>query len=96
MGPAGCKPLIGDGTGAFTPTATPPATGSSPGSVALGDVNGDNHLDIITANSADDTASVLLGDGTHTDLAATGTCTITANQSGSAVWTPAVAATEVS
>ena len=39
------------------------STGSSPRSVALGDVNGDGKLDIVTANNNSDTASVLLGNG---------------------------------
>ena len=33
------------------------------GGVCLGDVNGDNNLDALTANFSDSTISVLLGDG---------------------------------
>ena len=40
--------------------------GTSPSSVALGDVNGDGKLDIITANGISNTASVLLGNGNGT------------------------------
>ena len=39
-------------------------TGSSPSDVALGDVNGDGRLDFVTANSSNNTVSVLLGTGT--------------------------------
>jgi hypothetical protein len=41
-------------------------TDSQPYSVALGDVNGDAKLDIITANSMGDSSSVLLGNGNGT------------------------------
>ena len=39
------------------------AVGSSPGSVAIGDFNGDGKLDIVTANERSGDATVLLGDG---------------------------------
>ena len=44
--------------------------GSGPLSVSLGDVNGDGHLDIVTANWFADNVSVLLGreDGTFDNL----------------------------
>src|SRR5947208_3449203 len=49
--------------------------GNHPYSVAIADMNGDHRLDVVTANSYDSTASVLLGagDGTfapHVDYAA--------------------------
>jgi hypothetical protein len=59
--------LLGNG-GTFLPDpfsspGLPPGTfavGSSPESVSLADVNGDGRLDLITANSRDNTVSVLL------------------------------------
>jgi hypothetical protein len=55
-------------SGSITPTFQTQGTfstgsNSSPRSVALGDVNGDGKLDIVTANNNSDTASVLLGNG---------------------------------
>lgn len=56
------------GTPAFgiwplTDTGTTYPTGNFPISVALGDLNGDGTLDIVSANQDSDTASVLLGKG---------------------------------
>jgi Bacterial Ig-like domain (group 3)/FG-GAP-like repeat/FG-GAP repeat len=53
--------LLGDGTGNFT-LASSSATGSNPYSVALGDFNGDNKLDLAVANE-DGTVTILVGDG---------------------------------
>jgi subtilase family serine protease len=49
-----------------------PATGSQPGSVALGDFNGDGILDMAVTNGGDNTLTILLGkgDGTFTAAAA--------------------------
>ncbi len=44
--------------------ATSYATDINPESVAIGDVNGDGHPDIVTANSGYDNVTVLLGTGT--------------------------------
>ena len=38
--------------------------GQDPASVAVGDFNGDSHLDLVAANASSGTVSVLLGDGT--------------------------------
>ena len=40
--------------------------GIAPASIAVGDLNGDGRLDVITANSASNTSSVLLGQGNGT------------------------------
>ena len=66
--------LLGNGDGNFTPDRYSPAgtfaVGSNPQSVAVADVNGDGHSDIVTANVGDTangyagTVSVLLGNGT--------------------------------
>jgi hypothetical protein len=47
------------------------ATGTNPSSVAIGDLNGDGHLDLAVANAASDTVSVLLNDGNGNFSAAT-------------------------
>ena len=60
---------LNDGTGTFSGTQEVPV-GNSPGSVALGDVDGDGDLDFVTANGAfgassnGNTVSVRLNDGT--------------------------------
>jgi hypothetical protein len=54
--------LLGNGNGSFGPK-TDYATGAQPMSVAVADVNSDGKADLMTANSAADTASVLLGNG---------------------------------
>jgi hypothetical protein len=47
-----------------------PATGSQPGSVALGDFNGDGILDMAVTNGGDNTLTILLGKGDGTFTAA--------------------------
>jgi hypothetical protein len=62
--------LLGNGDGTFG-VKTDFATGDRPLFVTLGDVNGDGILDIITANSNSNDASVLLGNGNGTFAAKT-------------------------
>ena len=54
--------LQGDGAGNFS-LASSPATGQCPSSVAAGDFNGDDKLDLAVTNSGDNTVSILMGDG---------------------------------
>jgi hypothetical protein len=48
------------------PAPAPINTGSAPNGIASGDLNGDGHLDLVTANTNDDSVSVLLGHGDGT------------------------------
>jgi len=65
--------LLGNGSGGFTATTSSPvAVGASPVFVATGDFNGDGKFDIVTANSGDNSITVLLGDGTGGFVAAAG------------------------
>jgi Calx-beta domain-containing protein/VCBS repeat protein len=54
---------LGNGDGTFQ-DATSPATGNNPFGLAVGDLNGDTHLDLVTANAND--VSVLMGNGDGT------------------------------
>jgi hypothetical protein len=57
--------LAGKGDGTLQePQAT--AVGNYPRDVAVGDFNGDGHLDVVTADNLDGTLSVLLGNGDGT------------------------------
>src|SRR5262249_25432911 len=51
-----------DGAGGFG-AATSYAVGTAPQAVAFGDLNGDSHLDLVTANAGSNTVSVLLNTG---------------------------------
>ena len=56
--------LFGDGAGGFIPAPGSPLTlPSIPASLAAGDFNGDGKLDIALANGANNSLSLLLGDG---------------------------------
>ena len=64
--------LFGNGDGTFTAATGPsPATGKQPQSIVTGDFNGDGKLDLAIANAADNTVTILLGngDGTFTQAA---------------------------
>jgi hypothetical protein len=65
------NPAEPSGTLSSNPIVSFP-TGAYPASVAVGDFNGDGHLDIATANEAGDNVSVLLGDGVGGFTAAPG------------------------
>ncbi len=60
--------LLGDGSGGFVPAAGSPYAALESGSphnhgLVLEDMNGDGHYDVVTANSDDNSVSLLLGDG---------------------------------
>jgi hypothetical protein len=56
--------LLGNGRGNFTPAAGSPfAVGRAPYPHAIGDVNRDGNLDIVTPNVGSNNVTVLLGDG---------------------------------
>ena len=58
--------LLQRANGSFAPVATYPSGGSTPYQIALGDVNGDNQLDVVVVNLQSDNVGVLLGTGTGT------------------------------
>jgi hypothetical protein len=64
--------LLGNGDGTFTEAGQSPiAVGKSPVYVVTGDFNGDGFEDVAVANQADDTISILLGNGDGTFKPAT-------------------------
>src|SRR5262245_49426803 len=56
--------LLNTGGGVFGTAASFPTGGSSPSSLALGDVNGDGRTDLVVTNSNSATVAVLRGSGT--------------------------------
>jgi len=65
--------LLGDGSGGFSSAVGSPFTaGSDTYSVAATDLNGDGYVDLATVNFADNTATVLLGNGSGGFTAAIG------------------------
>jgi hypothetical protein len=57
--------LLGNGTGGFTTaTGSPVAVGNAPAAIAIGDFNDDGKVDLVVANSSDNTITILLGNGT--------------------------------
>jgi len=64
--------LLGKGDGTFTPVSSSPATGRTPGSMVVGDINGDGKLDLAVANYSDNTVTILLGRGDGTFLPPSG------------------------
>ena len=65
--------LLGNGLGGFTAAVGSPfAVGANPQSIAVVDINGDGKPDLVTANVADNTVTVLLGTGSGGFSAAAG------------------------
>jgi Big-like domain-containing protein/VCBS repeat protein len=48
---------------AFAPAPTSPAVGLGPAAISIADMNADGFLDLVVANSSDNSVSILLGDG---------------------------------
>ena len=62
--------LLNDGHGFFFTTLASYGVGAHPRSVAIGDLNGDGHPELVTANNGSNTVSVLRNSGTGTFAAA--------------------------
>ena len=63
--------LFGNGNATFSlATGSPFAVGKTPVAIASADLNGDSHTDIVVVNQADNTISVLLGNGDGTFVSA--------------------------
>ena len=74
VGSGNLSVLLGDGSGGFAAAPHSPFSVGADSSyeLAVGDVNGDGRLDIVSASSSDNSVSVLLGDGTGNFAAAQG------------------------
>lgn len=57
---------LGSGDGTFAPASPSNTVGNGPISIATGDFNGDGIPDLATANTRDDSVSVLLENGDST------------------------------
>ena len=55
--------LLNNGSGGFTPSGAPLATGNNPYDVTVGDLDGDGDLDIAVTNSGSSSVSVFLNNG---------------------------------
>lgn len=55
--------FLGQGNGTFPSSATTFGTGPNPAAVAVAHLDNNGNLDLVTANSGDNTVSVLLGNG---------------------------------
>lgn len=65
--------LLGDGTGGFTAApGSPIATGTNPLGIVATDLNGDGRIDLAISNQGSNNVTVLLGSGTGTFVAASG------------------------
>ena len=65
--------LLGNGDGTFAPAGGSPfAVGSSPQGLAVGDFNGDGNADLAIAATSSNRVTVLLGNGTGSFTAASG------------------------
>jgi len=58
--------LLGNGDGTFGPPATFGPITPEGGSLQIGDLNGDGHMDVVVANGSDPSVSVFLGNGDGT------------------------------
>ena len=57
--------MLGDGTGAFAPApGSPFVVGSGPGSIGIGDFDGNGKPDLAVVNGGSNTVTILLGNGT--------------------------------
>jgi hypothetical protein len=73
VAPSHLSVLLGNGDGTFQ-THVDYTTGNLPGTVAIGDFNGDGKADLVCTTTLDNSVSVLLGNGdgtfrTHVDSA---------------------------